>query len=69
MENDMTTSLLDQSTVIVHLGESLCSDYARMRARRLGLDEAEMMRLTLHYWHGGESHETALQTAAREMGK
>jgi hypothetical protein len=62
------TSLLEQCRTLGDLGDDLCSDYAKMRARRLGLNEADMVRLTLHYLHSGEQHETALMLAAQELG-
>jgi hypothetical protein len=62
-----TDSLLTQCLDLGALGDQMAADYAKMRARRLGLDEAEMIQRTLRYWHNGESHETSLLLAAKEM--
>lgn len=65
-------SLLEQSASLAKLGEAIMTDYITVRANTLKLapeQRPQFADAVLRHWHGGMSHEQALQQAQKEVGK
>jgi len=66
------TCLIDACESIAQLGVNMMGEYSAMRARLLKLDAAQTVafrQIACDRFLQGEQYETALQNAAKEIGK